>query len=172
MKSVGPQERSGLLGESAAMQAVRGQLREVAATDLTVLLLGETGTGKGVAARLLHEGSRRTSNPFVAVDCGALPSGLVDSELFGHERGAFTGAVARRPGKCERADHGTREPGGNLPGKRSGQGPDRCAKRQQGPNQEIDRHRRISGLHTREAGYRESCGNRSCRGRSRWVPYS
>ncbi len=96
-----------LLGESPAMQHFRQQLQEVALQDLTVLLLGETGTGKGVAARLLHQWSRRAHGPFVAVNSGAVPQALVDSELFGHEKGAFTGALAFKPGRCEQANHGT-----------------------------------------------------------------
>jgi transcriptional regulator with GAF, ATPase, and Fis domain len=96
-----------LLGASPSMQRVRQQLQEVAATALTVLLLGETGTGKGVAARMVHQWSPRSSGPFGAVNCGALPANLVDSGLFGHERGAFTGAVAQKRGKFELANRGT-----------------------------------------------------------------
>ena len=89
------------------MEELRQQLRDVAASQLTVLLLGETGTGKGVAAELLHAWSRRSERPFVPVNCGALQDNLVDSELFGHEQGAFTGAVRRREGKFQVADRGT-----------------------------------------------------------------
>ena len=95
------------IGESSAIDEVKRQIREVAWTDLTVLVLGETGTGKGLAARAIHEASERRRAPFIQVNCGALPTGLVDSELFGHERGAFTGAASRRLGKFELADNGT-----------------------------------------------------------------
>ena len=96
-----------LIGGSVAMAELRQELRDAAASDLTVLLLGETGTGKGVAAELLHAWSRRRERPFVPVNCGALQDNLVDSELFGHEQGAFTGAVRRREGKFQVADRGT-----------------------------------------------------------------
>ena len=95
------------IGESAAMKDVKRQIQEVAWTDLTVLVLGETGTGKGLAARGIHEASERRDGPFIHVQCGGLQEGLVDSELFGHERGAFTSAIARRLGKFELADGGT-----------------------------------------------------------------
>ena len=96
-----------LIGGSSGLAELRQQLRDVAASQLTVLLLGETGTGKGVAAELLHAWSRRRERPFVPVNCGALQDNLVDSELFGHEQGAFTGAVRRREGKFQAADRGT-----------------------------------------------------------------
>ena len=83
------------------------QLAEVAPTDVTVLILGETGTGKGLAARTVHGLSARRTGPFIPVNCGAIPEGLVESELFGHERGAFTGAIARKLGKTELAEEGT-----------------------------------------------------------------
>jgi transcriptional regulator with GAF, ATPase, and Fis domain len=89
------------------MQKTINQLREVAPTDVTVLLLGETGTGKGVAARALHQWSRRCHGPFVHLDCGSLPQTLLESELFGHEKGAFTGAIALRKGRIEQAQGGT-----------------------------------------------------------------
>jgi DNA-binding NtrC family response regulator len=95
------------IGSSTSLEEVRRQVREVGWTDLTVLILGETGTGKGLAARAVHEDSERRNGPFIHVNCGALPSGLVDSELFGHERGAFTGAVARKLGKFELAEGGS-----------------------------------------------------------------
>lgn len=95
------------IGESAALARVQLQLAEVAQADLTVLILGETGTGKGLAARMVHELSRWKEGPFIPVNCGAIPEGLVESELFGHERGAFTGAVSRKLGKVELAAEGT-----------------------------------------------------------------
>src|SRR5688572_12536438 len=96
-----------LLGFSPAMKKAVDLLRRASASDVTVLLEGESGTGKEVAARAVHaEGARRTG-PFVAVNCGAIPENLIESELFGHERGAFTGAVAARKGRFEEADGGT-----------------------------------------------------------------
>jgi len=97
----------GLLGDSEAMQRVRDQVRKVAPTDATVLVLGESGTGKELVARALHEESRRREGPFVSVSCAALPEGLLESELFGHERGSFTGAVRRKIGRFELAHGGT-----------------------------------------------------------------
>jgi len=94
------------VGSSAALRAVQKQLAEVAATNLTVLLLGETGTGKGLAARALHAVSPLRDGPFIQVNCGALPEALVEGELFGHEKGAFTGAISRKLGKVELAEGG------------------------------------------------------------------
>ena len=99
--------RGEFIGESQALLEVRRQIQEVAWTDLTVLVLGETGTGKGLAARAIHNLSERSDGPFIQVSCGALQEGLIDSELFGHERGAFTGAVSRKLGKFELAEGGT-----------------------------------------------------------------
>jgi transcriptional regulator with GAF, ATPase, and Fis domain len=99
--------RGEFVGQSAAVQRVLAQLVQAGQTEVTVLLLGETGTGKGLAARTLHEHSGRRDGPLVQVSCGALPEGLVESELFGHERGAFTGAHARQLGKVELAEGGT-----------------------------------------------------------------
>lgn len=95
------------VGNSQALREVQAQLAEVAKTDLTVLISGETGTGKGVATRAVHQLSPRRDRPFIQVNCGALPQSLVESELFGHERGAFTGAVSRKLGKVELAAGGT-----------------------------------------------------------------
>jgi len=95
------------VGESAVLRRVQAQLAEVARADLTVLILGETGTGKGLAARALHALSPRQRGPLIQVNCGALPEALVESELFGHERGAFTSAVSRKLGKVELAKGGT-----------------------------------------------------------------
>jgi formate hydrogenlyase transcriptional activator len=96
-----------IVGNSAALQRVLGMVRVVAPTDATVLINGETGTGKELIAEAIHRSSNRSNGPFVKVNCAAIPAGLLESELFGHERGAFTGAVARRVGRFERANHGT-----------------------------------------------------------------
>ena len=96
-----------IIGQSPAYQEVVGQIALVAPADSTVLLVGETGTGKEVMARALHDQSRRAREPFVAVNCAALPETLVESELFGYEKGAFTGALSRKIGKFEMADRGT-----------------------------------------------------------------
>ncbi|MFO0818102.1 MAG: sigma-54-dependent Fis family transcriptional regulator [Pirellulales bacterium] len=96
-----------LLGECRAIQQLRKTLARVAATDLSVLVLGENGTGKEVVSRLVHYGSSRRDEPLVAVNCAALPESLLESELFGHERGAFTDARDARAGKFELAAHGT-----------------------------------------------------------------
>lgn len=96
-----------LTGRSAVMIALRQQLRAVAQTDVDVLILGDTGTGKEVAARALHKASARAAGPFVHVNCAALPAQLIESELFGHEAGAFVGAVRPRYGKFEHGRGGT-----------------------------------------------------------------
>jgi DNA-binding NtrC family response regulator len=96
-----------ILGESAAMQAAARELQRIAPTDSTVLLLGESGTGKELFARALHQLSPRAQKPLVALNCAAIPETLIENELFGHERGAFTGADSRRAGKFELANSGT-----------------------------------------------------------------
>jgi transcriptional regulator with GAF, ATPase, and Fis domain len=96
-----------LVGESRAIQAVRATARRIAETDLAVLILGENGTGKEVVARAIHFGSRRRKHPFLAVNCAALAETLLESELFGHEKGAFTDAHEARAGKFELASGGT-----------------------------------------------------------------
>ncbi len=96
-----------LAGESASIRRVRRELLAVSPLDSTVLITGETGTGKGLAARLLHDHSARRARKFVHADCSGLAGSLIESELFGHERGAFTGAVAHRIGRFEAADGGT-----------------------------------------------------------------
>lgn len=96
-----------IIGESQAMKAVLRKVEQVAPTDATVLLLGETGTGKELIARALHDLSPRRARPLVRVNCGAIPANLVESELFGHEKGSFTGALQRRIGRFELADGGT-----------------------------------------------------------------
>ena len=96
-----------VVGAETGLREVMAQVEKVAPTDTPVLILGETGSGKEVIARAIHERSRRSQGPVVRVNCGAIPSELVDSELFGHERGSFTGAIAARKGWFERADGGT-----------------------------------------------------------------
>jgi DNA-binding NtrC family response regulator len=98
---------SELLGGSEAMRAVKERIALVAPTNATVLVTGETGTGKELAARAIHQGSSRANGPFLPVNCAAFPETLLDSELFGHERGAFTGADRSQPGWFEAADGGT-----------------------------------------------------------------
>ncbi|MCB1758683.1 MAG: sigma-54-dependent Fis family transcriptional regulator [Gammaproteobacteria bacterium] len=97
----------GMIGSCQAMQEVFNQIRKVAPTDTTVLILGESGTGKELVARALHEQSQRSGAPIVTVNCAAIPETLIESELFGHEKGAFTGAVASRTGMVESANNGT-----------------------------------------------------------------
>ena len=96
-----------IVGTSPALTAVLSRVAKVAATDSTVLITGETGTGKELVARAIHKQSRRSSRAFVAVNCAGIPRELIASELFGHEKGAFTGATQRRPGRFELADGGT-----------------------------------------------------------------
>jgi formate hydrogenlyase transcriptional activator len=98
---------SRIVGKSAALQRVLGMVRVVAPTDATVLINGETGTGKELIAEAIHKYGHRSNGPFVKVNCAAIPAGLLESELFGHERGAYTGAVARGIGRFERANRGT-----------------------------------------------------------------
>ena len=102
-----PYGYEGFLGESPAMREVYSIVERVAPSSVDVLVTGETGTGKELVARAIHARSRRAAGPFVPVDCGAIPESLMESELFGHERGAFTGADARRMGLVEFADGGT-----------------------------------------------------------------
>ena len=96
-----------LCGESPPMRAIKTLIRQVAPTNSNVLILGESGTGKELIARQLHAASRRAEHPFVAVNCGAIPADLLESELFGHEKGAFTGALTARVGRFEFANGGT-----------------------------------------------------------------
>ena len=97
----------GIVGQSAALRRVLRLVEMVATTDSTVLLVGETGTGKELIARAIHHRSRRGERALVKLNCAAIPSGLLESELFGHERGAFTGAIAQKIGWLELADQGT-----------------------------------------------------------------
>ena len=96
-----------IIGNSSSLRQALKQVEIVAPTDATVLVLGETGTGKELIARAIHDASARRARPFVKLNCAAIPSSLLESELFGHERGAFTGAVAQRIGRFELADGGT-----------------------------------------------------------------
>jgi len=96
-----------IIGQSPALTAVLDHVRRVAATDATVLITGETGTGKELIARAIHSSSQRKDKPLIKINCAALPAGLVESELFGHEKGAFTGAIVRRVGRFELAHGGT-----------------------------------------------------------------
>ena len=100
-------EDAELIGQSTAMREVYKSIGLAAATNAPVLILGESGTGKELVATGLHRHSDRSGGPFIRVNCGALPEGLVESELFGHERGAFTGAERQKPGRFERAAKGT-----------------------------------------------------------------
>jgi formate hydrogenlyase transcriptional activator len=97
----------GIIGDSPALKEVLDQVAVVASSDATVLLLGETGTGKGLIARAIHRISKRKERNFVTLNCAAIPTGLLESELFGHEKGAFTGAVSQKIGRLEMADKGT-----------------------------------------------------------------
>lgn len=97
----------GIIGSSDRMKAVFRLIEQVAGTDATVLITGESGTGKELVAKAIHECSKRAEGPFVAVNCSALPESIIESELFGHEKGAFTGAIATRQGRFEAAKNGT-----------------------------------------------------------------
>jgi len=96
-----------IVGSSAALKRVMGQVEIAAPTDATVLVLGETGTGKELVARAIHKMSARRNQPFITLNCAAIPTGLLESELFGYERGAFTGALSQKIGRFERAHQGT-----------------------------------------------------------------
>ena len=101
------QERFGLIGESAALKQVIDKVIQVADTDITILLEGESGVGKDITARAIHGVSQRKHNDLVIVNCGAIPEGIIESELFGHEKGSFTGAHESREGYFEKANGGT-----------------------------------------------------------------
>jgi formate hydrogenlyase transcriptional activator len=103
----GEMDFEGIVGQSSALRHVLNLVETVAPSDSTVLMLGETGTGKELIARAIHDRSRRKDRTFVKLNCAAIPTGLLESELFGHERGAFTGAISQKIGRLELADHGT-----------------------------------------------------------------
>src|SRR6266550_5706889 len=96
-----------IIGDSPALESVLAEVERVAPTDSTVLVLGETGTGKELIARAIHHISPRCGRPFIKLNCAAIPLDLLESELFGHEKGAFTGAIAQKIGRFEMADTGT-----------------------------------------------------------------
>src|SRR5208337_3929338 len=96
-----------MIGDGPGMRAVRERVEQAAESDSRILILGENGTGKELVAREVHAGSARAAGPFVEVNCAAIPESLIESELFGHEKGAFTNALQRRRGRVETADHGT-----------------------------------------------------------------
>jgi formate hydrogenlyase transcriptional activator len=106
-KNLLPHGYEEIIGTSAALRTVLNQIEAVSPSETTVLILGETGTGKELIARAIHKHSPRSSRPFVSVNCGAIPQSLIASELFGHEKGAFTGALQRRLGRFELAEGGT-----------------------------------------------------------------
>ncbi|MGD0231868.1 MAG: sigma 54-interacting transcriptional regulator, partial [Syntrophorhabdales bacterium] len=107
MQNDNPAGFQDILGSSPRMQEVFATIRKVAASEIPVLVTGESGTGKELVARAIHNLSPRKKGPFVAINCGAIPDNLIESELFGHERGAFTGAHAQRKGRIEMAEAGT-----------------------------------------------------------------
>lgn len=107
LAAVSTEQEREFIAQDPAMRAVLAQADQVAQSTASILIMGESGTGKEVLARYIHQRSRRCHAPFVALNCAAIPEALLESELFGHEKGAFSGAVARRVGKFEAADHGT-----------------------------------------------------------------
>jgi two-component system NtrC family response regulator len=107
-------EQEGLIGSSETMRTVQKTIGMLADSDATVLITGETGTGKELVARAIHGHGHRSSGPFIAVNCAAIPDELLESELFGHVRGAFTGAVSDRTGAFRQAEHPSRRSGCDL----------------------------------------------------------
>jgi len=97
----------GIIGKSPKIQEILQIIRQIADTDVTVLILGDSGTGKEIVARAIHKAGRRANGPIIPVNCGAIPEGILESELFGHEKGSFTGAISRRAGYFEMAHNGT-----------------------------------------------------------------
>jgi len=106
-QDVNPRRFEQIIGKSPALESVLEQVEQVASTDSTVLIQGETGTGKELIARAVHDSSSRFARPFIKLNCAAIPFDLLESELFGHEKGAFTGAIAQKVGRFELADKGT-----------------------------------------------------------------
>jgi DNA-binding NtrC family response regulator len=106
-KNISEKEERGIIGVSPAMRKIADVIEQVAPTDLTVLITGESGVGKEIVAKAVHQASRRSTKPLITVNCGAIPDGIIESELFGHERGSFTGASEQRRGYFELADGGT-----------------------------------------------------------------
>lgn len=98
------EKKTEIIGTHALMQKLAQVIQKVAPTDATVLVVGESGTGKELIARRIHELSKRANQPFVAINCGTIPGDLLESELFGHSKGAFTGAIGDRPGMFQLAD--------------------------------------------------------------------
>jgi transcriptional regulator with GAF, ATPase, and Fis domain len=101
------QQQHGIIGKSVEIGEIVDVIRQVAPTDLTVLITGESGTGKEVIAKAIHGASKRAQKPIISVNAGAIPEGIIESELFGHEKGAFTGAIAQKKGRLEIAEGGT-----------------------------------------------------------------
>ena len=101
------EKKTEIIGTHALMQKPAQVIQKVAPTDATVLVVGESGTGKELIARRIHEFSKRANQPFVAINCGTIPGDLLESELFGHSKGAFTGAIGDRPGMFQLANNGT-----------------------------------------------------------------
>src|ERR1043166_2169855 len=101
------QQQHGIIGDSVEIKEIVDVIQQVAPTDLTVLITGESGTGKEVIAKAIHQASKRADKPMISVNAGAIPEGIIESELFGHEKGAFTGAGETRKGYFELADGGT-----------------------------------------------------------------
>ena len=100
-------QRFGIIGSSTLLDRALNKAMQVASTDISVLITGESGVGKEAIPRIIHNQSPRKHNPFIAVNCGAIPEGTIDSELFGHEKGSFTGATGTRKGYFEEANGGT-----------------------------------------------------------------
>ena len=98
---------SGIIGTSEGIEQILEMIVQVAPVDISILITGESGTGKEIVAKAIHKQSRRSSKPLVTVNCGAIPEGIIESELFGHKKGAFTGAAEDRKGYFEEADNGT-----------------------------------------------------------------
>jgi len=107
LRTAALEESSGIIGERRGLRRILNSVRTVAATDTAVLITGETGTGKELIARAIHQHSLRSRGPFLKVNCAAIPAGLLENELFGHERGAFTGAFTQTDGRFQLADQGT-----------------------------------------------------------------